>query len=126
MGTSQSSDGPGSGVPLVPPWTPAVPQDPVPPAGAPDAQPGDAPADGEQDQGPAVAPQAPAAQMAPARRFGGVRSSLGNFARSGDDRDLRRSLGRYVRSGYNGSSTAARRFGGTAETAGSLGYTLYA
>jgi hypothetical protein len=50
---------------------------------------------------------------------------LGSFARSGDSRDLRRSLGHYVRSGYGGSNTATRRFGGTAETASSFGHTLY-
>jgi hypothetical protein len=63
--------------------------------------------------------------IAPEGRFGGVRSSLGNFARSGDDRDLRRSHGHYVRSGYGGSNIATRRFGGTAETAGSFGHALY-
>jgi hypothetical protein len=116
MGTSQSSDGPGPGVPLVPPWTPAAPQDPVPPApppGAPDVPPGIPPTDG--------VPPAPPAE----RRFGGVRTSLGNFARSGDGRDLRRGLGHYVRNGYGGSNFATQRFGGTAQTAGSLGHALY-
>jgi hypothetical protein len=37
---------------------------------------------------------------------------------------LRRGLGHYVRSGYGGSATAARRFGGTARTAGALGGAL--
>lgn len=126
MGTSQSSDGPGSGVPMVPPWTPAAPKDPAPPGGEPDALPGDAPPGGDQAAPPAAQP--PGAQpspIAPEGRFGGVRSSLGSFARSGGSRDLRRSLGHYVRSGYGGSNTATRRFGGTAETAGSFGHTLY-
>jgi hypothetical protein len=126
MGTSQSSDGPGSGVPMVPPWTPAAPQDPVPPGGAPDATPEDAPA-GIDVAAPAAAHpsglQAP--PIAPEGRFGGVRTSLGNFARSGDSGDLRRSLGHYVRTGYGGSNTATRRFGGTAETAGSFGRAFY-
>jgi hypothetical protein len=49
---------------------------------------------------------------------------MGNFARSGDTHDLRRGLGHYVRSGYGGSNTATRRFGSTAQTAGSLSHAL--
>jgi len=37
---------------------------------------------------------------------------------------MRRSLGHYVRTGYGGSGTATRRFGGTAATAGVLGGAL--
>jgi hypothetical protein len=37
---------------------------------------------------------------------------------------MRRSLGHYVRTGYGGSDTATRRFGGTAATAGVLGGAL--
>jgi hypothetical protein len=58
--------------------------------------------------------------MAPAARFKGARLSLGSFARSGDSADMRRGVGRYVRSGYGGSRTAASRFGGTTATAGAL------
>jgi hypothetical protein len=50
-----------------------------------------------------------------------MRRALGDFARSGDGRDMPRSLGHYVRTGYGGSATATRRFGGTAATAGALG-----
>lgn len=79
---------------------------------------------------PAPLPPAPPLQglqpppLAPGNRFGGARTSLSNFARSGDGRDLRRGLGHYVRSGYGGSNTATQRFGGTAQTAGSLGHAL--
>jgi hypothetical protein len=45
---------------------------------------------------------------------------MGEFARGGDAADMRRGLGRYVRSGYGGSSVTARRFGGTASTAAKL------
>lgn len=132
MGTSQSSDGPGPGVPMVPPWTPAAPQDPVPPPHPlnepPDMAPeGLSPGELPQIPAPAAAPP-PGLQpspIAPEKRFGGVRSSLGSFARSGDGRDLRRGLGHYVRSGYGGSNVATMRFGGTAQTAGSLGHALY-
>lgn len=131
MGTSQSSGGPGPGVPMVPPWTPAAPQDPVPPPPLPpDAPPPDGPPPDELPFSPVVPPPAPAPglqppRLAPDNRFGAARNSMGNFARSGDGRDLRRGLGHYVRNGYGGSNTATQRFGGTAETAGSLGYTLY-
>lgn len=37
---------------------------------------------------------------------------------------MRRGVGHYVKSGYGGSSTATRRFGGTASTAGALGGAL--
>jgi hypothetical protein len=125
MGTSQSSGGPGSGVPMVPTWTPDPPAG-EPPAAAPPAQ-----ADGvaPDDQG-GEAPPAPIAvaprqvTIAPPARFVGARRSLGDFARTGDWRDLRRSLGHYVRTGYAGSGTATQRFGGTAATAGALGGAL--
>lgn len=126
MGTSQSSDGPGPGVPMVPPWTPAAPQDdPVPPAPE-----GEEAGEPETDGSPAnpVAPSPavpPRSPLAPEKRFGGVRASLRNFSRSGDNRDLRRALGHYVRSGYGGTETTTNRFGGTARTAGSLGDFLY-
>jgi hypothetical protein len=71
---------------------------------------------------PAAPPQA--IPIAPAGRFGGTRTSMGEFARGGGVADMRRGLGRYVRSGYGGSSVTARRFGGTASTAGTLGGAL--
>jgi hypothetical protein len=58
--------------------------------------------------------------MAPPARFAGARRSLGAYGRSGDRSDMRRGLGHYVRSGYGGARTSARRFGGTARTAGAL------
>jgi hypothetical protein len=124
MGTSQSSGGPGSGVSMVPSWTPEPPAGDAPDAGAPDneAEGSDAPAD-DSSAVPQAPPPAPA-PLAPPARFLGVRRALGDFARSGDGRDMRRSLGHYVRTGYGGSGTATRRFGGTAATAGALGGAL--
>ena len=119
MGTSQSSGGPGSGVPMVPSWTPDPPADAVPDS---DAQDVEAPAD--DGTAPPEAPPLVPAPLAPPARFLGVRRALGDFARSGDGRDMRRSLGHYVRTGYGGSATATRRFGGTAVTAGALGGAL--
>ncbi|SCY98898.1 Qat anti-phage system associated protein QatB [Microvirga guangxiensis] len=119
MGTSQSSGGPGPGVPMVPSWVPDLPAV-EPPAGddtapADDAAP-EAPADGAPSHEPPIRP----IPVAPPARFLGTRRSLGEFARTGDGRDMRRGLGHYVRTGYGGSGTATRRFGGTAGTAGAL------
>ena len=121
MGTSQSSGGPGGGIPMVPPWTPDPPHEDEPfsvpsESGAPD-EPASTP--------PEVPSPVPApAPLAPPARFRGARRALGEFTWSGDGDAMRRSLGRYVRSGYGGSSTATRRFGGTATTAGVLGGAL--
>lgn len=100
MGTSKSGSGPGSGVPLVPPWVPDLPSSPA----EPDPQPGD---DGRL-------------RPAPAGRFGPARRSLGSFARQGATPDMRRGLGHYVRRGYGGSRTATQRMGGTVRAAGAL------
>lgn len=125
MGTSQSSKGAPGGVSMVPAWVP-----PVPPAG-----PGDAGADGDAgdagdagaDGGPAApTPAAPpvaaplASPVAPRGRFAGARRSLGAFAGSGDSGAMRRGVGHFVKNGYGGASTATRRFGGTASSAGTL------
>lgn len=111
MGTSQSSKGAGAGVPMVPSWVDA------PPAEAPT---GDQPPV-EGDEAPAAPPSVP---IAPERRWLGVSRNLGEYAKTGDNAAMRRGLGHYVHSGYGGSSTATRRLGGTAATAGALGGAL--
>lgn len=117
MGTSQSSNGSPSGVPMVPPWVPDIPLPAAPPAEIPSD---DAPVAGvDQGTPPRTEPQQ-AIPLAPAGRFGGARRSLGDYAHSGDRDSMRRGVGRYVRSGYGGSTTATRRFGGTAQTADAL------
>jgi len=117
MGTSQSSNGSPSGVPMVPPWVPDVPLPPTSPEGG---QPDSAPDDGEgQGAVTGAVPQQPI-PVAPSRRFGGARRSLNDYAHSGDRTSMRRGVGRYVSKGYGGSATATRRFGGTAQTAGAL------
>jgi len=117
MGTSQSSKGPGSGVSMVPSWVDD------PPAEAPT---GDDPAPEEDPAAPPAAPPTPppAAPVAPDRRWIGVSRSLGDYAKTGDTGAMRRGFGHYVRSGYGGAGTAARRMGGTAATAGALGSAL--
>jgi hypothetical protein len=116
MGTSQSSKGPPGGVPMVPPWVP-------------DATPAETPTEGNAPGGAAEPASANPAQqpsttsvptIAPAGRFTGARRSLGSFARTGDSAEMRRGVGRYVRSGYGGASIASGRFGGTASTAAAL------
>lgn len=117
MGTSQSSNGSPSGVPMVPPWVPDIPL----PAAAPD----EAPPDGVLNQGgqpelPARTEPRQPIPIAPSARFGGARRNLGDYAHSGDRASMRRGLGQYVKKGYGGSATATRRFGGTAQTADAL------
>lgn len=128
MGTSQSSQGPGPGVPMVPSWVPDPPTGEPPPGKPPAdgvvAPPGE---DGTLKTPPDVPDTGPAlgsVLIAPPARFQGARRSLGDFALTGDGRDMRRSLGHYVRTGYGGSRTATRRFEGTAATAGTLGGAL--
>lgn len=143
MGTSQNSDGPGKGVPMVPPWTPPLP--PMPPPPVPplppepqdlpdpelpdpgedqtdqdDHQPDDSP---EDDNDSRTAPESPP-PLAPPGRFGGARRGLGDYARNGDRSGLQRSLKHYVKHGYGGAKTTTARFGGTAAVAGILGSTL--
>jgi len=117
MGTSQSSKGPPGGVPMVPPWVPDAA-----PAEAP-ADPGNVPQDAAEpaSANPEQQPPTPSVPtIAPAGRFTGTRRSLGSFARTGDSAEMRRGVGRYVRSGYGGAGTASSRFGGTASTAAAL------
>lgn len=121
MGTSTSSSGPRSSVPLVPPWAPAAPPLlPDPPDAEAPADIGTQPPTDEQASGPAPA------GIAPVARFGPTRRALGDYGRTGNRDDLRRALGSYVSRGYSGSGTASHRFAGTATTASALGGVLAA
>ena len=124
MGTSQSSGGPVGGVPMVPPWTPDPPSEEEPDSG-PGADERDS-GSGEEDAPIAPSPPPAPVPLAPSGRFRGARRALGEYARSGDRNEMTRGIGRYVRTGYGGSTTATRRFGGTATTAGALGGALAA
>jgi len=112
MGTSQSSNGSPSGVPMVPPWVPDIPL----PAASPEGLQND---HEEQAKPPRTEPQQPI-PIAPTGRFRNARLSLGKYAHSGDRDSMRRGVGSYIRSGYGGRGTATRRFGGTAGTADAL------
>lgn len=133
MGTSQSSGGPGSGVPLVPAWAdPPAGEQPAggPPDGAapPETAPLDSgsgvpeavPPSGVPENPPTAIPAPSLAALAPPARFRGARRSLGEFAKTGDGGDMRRGVGRYVKTGYSGASTATERMGSTSTTAGTL------
>lgn len=113
MGTSQSSKGAGAGVPMVPGWVDNPP---------PEALAGEPPALGDEAPLPTAPP--PPAPLAPDRRWIGVSRSLGDYANTGDTGAMRRGFGHYVRTGYGGAGTAARRMSGTAATAGALGGAL--
>lgn len=117
MGTSQSSNGSPSGVPMVPPWVPDISLPAFPPEDAPPES--ELEDNGDQYNLPPSKPQQPI-PIAPARRFGNARRILGNFAQTGDHQGMLRGVGHYVQSGYGGSATLTRRFGGTAQTANTL------
>lgn len=118
MGTSQSSSGSPSGVPMVPPWVPDIP---LPPA-SPENTPLDATPELGDPTPPAPTPAEPRQPIpiAPARRFLGANRNIGDYARNGYGTSMRRALGQYVSKGYGGSATATRRMGGTAQTAQAL------
>lgn len=117
MGTSQSSNGSPSGVPMVPPWVPDIPLPATPPDGVP---PESAPDDGSEQDVPQRTELRQPIPDSPTGRFGGARRSLGEYAHSGDRPSMLRGVGYYVRKGYGGSTTATKRFGGTAQTANAL------
>ncbi len=58
--------------------------------------------------------------IAPRGRFAPARRDIGSFGRTGSTDDMRRGVGHYARKSLGGSGTAAARFGGTAQTAGTL------
>lgn len=122
MGTSSSSKGSPANVPIVPPWVPPLPPLPPPaPDGAPQENPQQpAPEAPAATNTPAQALPAARVPMAPQRRFAPARSAASRFAASGSARDMKRSVGRYVRSGYGGASTTTQRLGGTISNAGAL------
>jgi hypothetical protein len=127
MGTSSSSKGSPSNVPMVPPWVPDVPSGP----------PGDTPPDdgapppednldlaglgeGDGTTPPPAIPTDDKARLAPPGRFGGARTNLSSFARNSDRQAMRRGIRHYVSQGYGGSGAATRRMGGTIRSSEAL------
>ncbi|MDB5334940.1 MAG: hypothetical protein JWN70_559, partial [Planctomycetaceae bacterium] len=123
MGTSRSSTGSPSGVPLVPPWVDSL--DPVADGQQKVEEPGDA-EEGEDD--PSVPPQIPplgaTPPIAPPGRFRSTRISLGKYARTGDVDSMRQGVGRYFKHGLGGTGTGSKRFAKTGQVAQRLYSTL--
>lgn len=118
MGTSASSSGPGSGVPLVPPWvSDAEFNNGTSPSVDSDNAPEDdfLPNNGDGNQPSQVQPQ-----LAPPARFRSARRNLGEFSRSGNSKSLKKGLGHYTRSGLGGSRQATARMARTAQNSGAL------
>src|SRR5262245_65638122 len=114
MGTSRSSSGSPSGVPMVPSWVPDLPA-----SGEVGTEASSAESTANADQESSTT-DSPPVEIAPSVRFGSARQSLGRFAGSGDQRDARRALGHYVRTGFGGAGTATRRLGRTVHAAQGL------
>lgn len=108
MGTSQSSKGAPGNVPLVPPW---ADDDEKNPNQADDSH------TGNDDKAPSSSKDLP---IAPAGRFKGARTNINSFAKNGETDKLRRGVGQYIKTGYGGSKTAAKRLSRTINTAGVL------
>ncbi|MCQ2499041.1 MAG: hypothetical protein MJ133_08650 [Lachnospiraceae bacterium] len=87
MGTSASSNGPGSGVSFDPPWLDDVE--------VPNQQKND-----KSNEQPVLAPRA---------RFGNARRNMGEYVRSGDRDSARRALGHYSKTGMGGAQNVAKR-----------------
>lgn len=114
MGTSKSSPGSPSGVPLVPPWVPDIPN--------PDDETTNGNDTDDQEQNipdETPLPKPPEPEVSPPARWRATRLSLGRFARSGDTRDMKSGVGRYVK-GLGGPRSGTRRLGSTIKTAGTL------
>jgi hypothetical protein len=120
MGTSSASNGPRSGIPIVPPWAAGAE---LPAAIAPTQHVGVG----------AVPPQVQQVQANPANahppvphllaqvgRFSAARRSAGEYGANGDRNSLKRSVGHHIRSGYGGSRTYASRMARVAGYAGGI------
>jgi len=97
MGTSASSDGPGSGVSFDPPWL-----DDVELPNTEQSPDGQQPPDGEKQP-------TPSPYVSPLARFRGARTNLGEYIKSGSTDSLRRSLGHYSKTGMGGARNVASR-----------------
>jgi len=97
MGTSSSSSGPGSNVPLDPAWLNNI---------LPDLLFGDLPSILQGT--PAVEPPNREEIAAP-QRFNGARRNLNKFAKTGSTENLRRALGHYSKNGMGGANRLASR-----------------
>ena len=118
MGTSQSSNGAPSGVPLLPPWA-DNPNDSNDGNNDSDNENSNPENDNKPSEDKEPLPETPL-PIAPPARFKGARTNINDFARNGDKTSLKRGIGHYVRTGYGGSKTASRRLMQTTSVAGAL------
>jgi hypothetical protein len=120
MGTSASSNGPGSGVPFDPPWL----DDIAPPQPGDGLQPDDqGTGDGDPESNrPEQPPQPPAKppELALPRRFYNARRELGDFAHTGKQDSFRKAVGHYSRTGMGGARSAANRMRASTRSAANL------
>ncbi|MFH1952386.1 MAG: Qat anti-phage system associated protein QatB [Pseudomonadota bacterium] len=123
MGTSASSNGPGSGVPFDPPWlddiAPPQPGDEVQPDDHGNGDPGDVDQEGGEPQQPPQPPAKPP-ELAPPARFRNARRELGDFARTGNQESFQKAVGHYSRTGMGGARNAANRMRASTRSAANL------
>lgn len=120
MGTSSSSRGPKSNVPLTPPGVPPLPA-PLQAPTSPDASPSDVSAQPDKSAEKFKSVSMPSTpQLALPRRFMSARTSLGKFGKSGSKQALKNGLGHYAKTGLGGATAATQRMARTAHTAGNL------
>lgn len=104
MGTSASSKGPSSNIPLDPPWL-DDPQQEYP---------------NENHDPNSQTPPVLLPALAPARRFAGARQNLGEYVRTGNYESLRRAIGHYSKTGMGGSGRVTSRMKTTTRSAANL------
>lgn len=108
MGTSASSNGPGSGVSLDPPWLDDIDESIPNLLGITQAE--------EDEQNNTTSDEVQKdVVIAPKGRFSSARRNLGEYVRSGSSDSLRRSLGHYSRTGMGGAKALSHRMRASAK-----------
>ena len=102
MGTSASSNGPGSGVSLDPPWLDDIDESTSNLPGITQSE-----VDGKKNTTPDEVQKD--VVIAPKGRFSSARRNLGEYVRSGSQDSLRRSLGHYSKTGMGGARALSQR-----------------
>ena len=116
MGTSQSSNGSPSGVPMVPPWVDGIEDENSSDSSNENSDNDDNDSEGEKGSEDKTQKD----DIAPTGRFNSTRRNLTDFMNNGSTQSMRRAVGQYVRKGYGGSSGAIKRFGSTITTGAKL------
>lgn len=106
MGTSASSNGPGSGIPLDPAWLDDI-----------DYNGGDSFGEGQLDENSSDVSQDTlnTLKVAPRGRFSSARRNMREYVRSGSSDSLRQSLGHYSRTGMGGAKALSHRMRASAK-----------